>query len=195
MRSLFGAASVAAAFALTSLAASAPAHAAAAPAWTVDKGASRLGFKSSFGGTNFQGTFRRWDAQISFDPKQLAASKAVVTIDMTSAATGDQSRDEALPTSDWFNAKAHPKATFTTTGFKSLGGNRYQAAGNLTIRGVTKPIVLPFTLDITGDQAKMTSSVAINRTAFGVGQGQFASADTVPLNVTVDISLTARRAN
>ncbi len=183
---------LAAALVSTTLAASA---AVAAPsAWTVDKAASKLGFRSSFGGDAFTGTFRRWDAQIVFDPKQLAASKATVSIDLTSAATGDSSRDEALPSDDWFAAKKFPRATFTTTGFKSLGGNKYQAAGTLTIRGVAKPLVLPFTLAIAGDLAKMNSSVVLNRSAFGVGQGEFKSAESVPLNVTVDIALTARRA-
>jgi len=163
-------------------------------AWTVDKAASRLGFKSSFGGEKFDGTFRRWDAQIAFDPKALAASKVVVSIDMTSAATGDESRDEALPTDDWLAAKKFPRATFTTTSIKDLGGGRYQAAGALAIRGVSKPIVLPFTLQITGQQAKMAGSVTINRGVFGVGQGQFKSAETVPMEVVVNVSLQARRA-
>ncbi len=166
-----------------------------APAtWTVDKATSRLGFKSSFGGEKFDGAFRRWDAQIAFDPKALAASKVVVSVDMTSAATGDESRDEALPTDDWLAAKKFPRATFTTTSIKDLGGGRYQAAGNLAIRGVSKPIVLPFTLQITGQQAKMAGSVTINRGVFGVGQGQFKSAETVPLDVVVNVSLQARRA-
>ncbi len=167
---------------------------AAPPAWTVDKAASRLGFRSSFGGEAVQGAFRRWDAQISFDPKALAASKAVVTVDMASAATGDQSHDQALPTADWFDVAHFPRATFTTTSFKDLGGGRYQALGTLSLRGVAKPMVLPFTLTLAGNQAKMTGAVGINRSAFGVGQGQFKSAETVPFNVTVDIALTARRA-
>lgn len=167
---------------------------AAPPAWTVDKAASKLSFRSSFGGDAFEGTFRRWDAQIIFDPKQLAASKAVISIDMTSASTGDASRDEAIPSGDWFAAKQFPRATFTSTAFKSLGGNRYQAAGNLVIRGVSKPVVLPFTLDIAGAAAKMNGSLAVNRTLFGVGQGEFKSAETVPLNVAVNVALTARKA-
>jgi polyisoprenoid-binding protein YceI len=179
-----------AAFAIAALCA--PAQA-APPAWTVDKAASRLTFKSSFSGDAFEGAFRRWDAQIAFDPKQLAASKAVVTIETGSAFTGNVERDEALPTGDWFNVGKFPRATFVTRSFKDLGGGRYQAIGDLTIRGVSKPMTLPFTLAITGDTAKMTSSVSINRNLFGVGQGQFASAETVPLNVTLNISLTAKK--
>lgn len=176
------------------IAASPAALAAAPPAWTLDKAASRLSFKSTFGGEAVQGAFKRWDAQIQFDPKALAASKAVVTIDVGSAATGNQEQDEALPTGDWFSAMRFPKASFVTRSFKDLGGGRYQAIGDLTLRGVSRPVVLPFTLTIVGDQAKMSGQTVVNRSLFGVGQGQFASAETVPFNVTVSIALTARRA-
>ena len=178
--------------AVAALVLAAPALAAPA-AWTVDKGASRLAFKSSFGGDSFDGAFRRWDAQIAFDPKALAASKVVVTVDMASADAGDESRNEALPTDDWFAARKFPRATFTTRAIKDLGGGRYQATGDLAIRGISKPVVLPFTLQISGAVAKMSGSVTINRTAFGVGQGQFKSAETVPLDVTINVSLQAHR--
>jgi polyisoprenoid-binding protein YceI len=113
---------------------------------------------------------------------------------MTSAVTGDADRDEALPLDDWFAAKRFPKATFTATSFKAMGGNRYQAVGALTIRGVTKPLTLPFTLVITGGVAKMNASVGLNRLAFGVGQGDWKTTEVVPGTVTVNISLTAKRA-
>ena len=166
---------------------------AAPPTWTVDKAASRLGFKSSMSGMPFEGRFRQWDAQIAFDPKDLAGSKVNVSIQMASAATGDTSRDESLPSDDWFATNQYPKATFTAAGFKSLGGDRYEANGTLTIRGVSKPVALPFTLDLTGDTARMRGQVAINRIVYGVGQGEFASPDSVPVNVTVVVSITAKK--
>jgi polyisoprenoid-binding protein YceI len=176
------------------LAAGASAQAAAPPAWTVDKAASRLGFKSAFSGAAVQGAFRRWDAQVQFDPKQLATSRAVVTVDVGSASTGNADQDAALPGDDWFNAARFPKASFTSRSFKDLGGGRYQATGDLAIKGVTRSVSFPFTLAITGDQAKMSGQAHVNRSAWGLGQGQFTSADTVPLDVTIVIALTARRA-
>jgi polyisoprenoid-binding protein YceI len=170
------------------------AWAAAAPAWTVDKGTSKVAFSSSFDGGAFSGSFRRWDAAIRFDPANLAGSSVTASFDMTSAVTGDADRDEALPLDDWFAAKRFPKATFTATSFKAVGGNRYQAVGTLTIRGVTKPLTLPFTLVITGGVAKMNASVGLNRLAFGVGQGDWKTTEVVPGTVTVNISLTAKRA-
>ena len=172
----------------------APAWAAPAPAWTVDKAASKVAFASSFDGGAFTGSFRRWDAVIRFDPANLTGSSVTATFDMASAGTGEATRDQALVEPDWFSAKAFPKAVFTASSFKALGGGRYQAVGILTIRGVTKPLTLPFSLVITGDTAKMTSSVGLNRLAFGVGQGDWKTTEVVPGTVTVNISLAAKRA-
>lgn len=175
------------------LAIAAPAWA-APPAWVVDKAASKVGFSSTFDGQGVGGAFRRWDADIRFDPKDLAHSSANVTIDVGSAATGDADRDAALPDVPWFWTAKYPKATFVTHSFKALGGNRYEAAGDLTIRGVTKPLTLPFTLAITGDTAKMNAAVSVNRLAFGVGQGEWKSTEVIPAAVQVTIALTAHRA-
>jgi polyisoprenoid-binding protein YceI len=166
----------------------------AAPAWTVDKAASKIGFVSSMNGEAFEGSFGRYDAKINFDPKDLKSSKAVIAIDITSAVTGDQTRDESLPTKDWFWADKFPRATFVSTSFTDLGGGRYQAAGTLTLREVAKPIVLPFTLTISGDTAKMTSAIVVNRLVFGIGQGQWKTEEAIPARVTVRISLTAKKA-
>ena len=171
------------------------AQAAPVPNWTVDAANSKLGFRGAMNGDAFNGVFHRWSAQIAFDPKNLAGSKAVVSVDVASAATGDADRDSAMPSPDWFSAKTQPKATFATTAIKDLGGGKYQAAGDLTIRGVKRPVVLPFTLAISGDTARMNGSVVLNRTAFGIGQGQWKTGDVVATDVTVSVALTAHRAH
>lgn len=167
--------------------------AAPAPAWTVDKAVSHVGFASSFSGTGFTGAFRRWDATIRFDPKNLAGSSVTASIDTGSAATGSPDRDQALPTDTFFDTGRFPKATFAAAIFKDLGGGRYQAIGTLTIRGVAKPLTLPFTLAITGRQAHMTAAVAVNRLAYGVGQGEWKATEAIPAAATVTLDLTARR--
>ena len=102
--------------------------------------------------------FRRWDADIRFDPADLAHSSVAVTIDVTSASTANTDRDQALPTAAFFDAPAFPKATYVAHGFTSAGPNRYLAAGVLTLRGVAKPLTLPFTLVITGPAARMSGA-------------------------------------
>jgi polyisoprenoid-binding protein YceI len=168
--------------------------AAAAPAsWTVDKGASHLGFTAAMSGQPFSGNFGRWNAQIVFDPNNLGASHVTATIDMASAKTDDQTRDEALPTEDWFAVNVFPRATFVSHEIAVVGPDRYVAQGDLTIRNVTRPVSLPFTLVIEEDTAKMSGSLSLDRRAFGVGQGQFKGGDTVALEVQVNVAITAKR--
>ena len=168
---------------------------AAAATWTVDMAKSRLGFTGSQSGASFDGKFTRWDAQIDFDPANPAAGHALVTIDMSSAVTGDAQKDEALPQSDWFDTKTFPKAVFEAKSFRSTGGDAYEADGTLTIRGQGKKVVLPFTLDITGNQAHAKGRLNLIRTDFGVGQGSWKTADYVALEVAVTLDLTATRKN
>ena len=176
------------------LAATLPAAALAAPpAWVVDHAASKLGFAGQVSGQGFTGVFHRWDATIHFDPNDLAHSDATVTIDMTSASTGSGDRDALLPDEDWFWTSHFPRATFVARSFTVAGAGRYAAAGVLTIRGVAKPLTLPFSLAITGASAKMSARVDLNRLAFGVGQGEWKATDTVPAAVAVTVDLTARR--
>ncbi|HEX6860596.1 MAG TPA: YceI family protein [Caulobacteraceae bacterium] len=166
---------------------------AAPPVWTVDKAASTVAFASTFDGQPVSGGFRRWDAQIRFDPKDLANSSARVSIDTGSAVTGDADRDAALPDAPFFWAAKYPTATFVTQSFKALGGDRYAAVGDLTIKGVTRPLTLPFTLVITGDTAKMNAVADLNRLAFGVGTGEWKATDLIPANVKVTIAVTATK--
>jgi len=179
----------------SSSAAATPAPAAAptgAVAWKVQKG-STLAFATTWAGDPLQGRFERWTADIVFSPDDLGHSKVSVSVDTTSAKTGDDQRDALLPSGDWFDAAAHPKAVFTATRFDHPGGDRYVAHGSLSLRGVTKPLDLPFRLTLAGDTAKVSAETSLDRLAFGVGQGDFQSTDQVPAKVAVRVELTAKR--
>lgn len=165
--------------------------AAQAADWVVDPGKSRLGFIGSQAGSPFDGRFSRWSAKIAFDSANPTVGTAVVDIDMASAVTGDRQKDDSLPQGEWFDAKAFPQARFEATAFRSKGGNAFDAVGSLRIRGVTKPVVLPFTLDITGPTAHAKGRLDLLRTDYGVGQGPWKAADMVALEVAVTIDLVA----
>ncbi|HEX5262146.1 MAG TPA: YceI family protein, partial [Phenylobacterium sp.] len=161
-------------------------------AWKVASGSS-LTFTTSWGGDAVQGRFDSWKADILFGADALDRSKVSVIIDMGSAKTGDEQRDASLPSADWFDTATHPKATFTATKFQKTGADRYVAHGSLSLRGVSKPIDLPFRLKIVGDKAQMSGETSLDRVAFGVGQGEFAATDQVPAKVGVRVQLTATR--
>lgn len=168
------------------------AEAAAPSAWKVSSG-STLGFATAWGGSAIEGRFDRWSADILFSPEALDKSKVSVSIDLASAVSGDSQRDESMQGADWFDTASHAKATFTASRFERTGENRYVAIGTLTLRGVSKPQRLPFTLKIEGDKARVSGVTTLDRTAFGVGQGEWKSTDQIPAEVKVSVNLTATR--
>lgn len=187
---------VAAAEAPAGVEVAAPAPAAQAPAevsaWTVSQG-STLGFTTTWGGQAIEGRFERWTADIGFSPEALDKSKVSVSIDLASAVTGDSQRDESLKGGDWFDTASHAKATFTANKFEKTGSDRYIAHGQLTLRGVSRPARLPFRLQIEGDKARVSGVTSLDRTAFGVGQGEWTKTDQIPADVKVSVNLTATR--
>ena len=132
--------------ALATLAIAVPAYAAPAH-WSVDVARSRLGFAVQWGGQPFRGGFQRWKADIVFDPNDLAHSSADVSIDIASESSGDPETDDNVKGAQGFQADKFATARFTTSGFVHKGGDSYVANAKLTIRGITRSVQLPFTLD------------------------------------------------
>ena len=163
-------------------------------AWKVSRGSS-LTFATAWSGEAIQGRFDRWTADIQFNPDALDRSRVSVSIDMASAVSGDEQRDASLPSADWFDTAAHPKATFTASRFERTGDGRFVARGQLSLRGVSRPLTLPFRLKIDGDRAEVSGVTTLDRTTFGVGQGEWASTDQIPAKVTVRIALKAQRSS
>lgn len=164
-----------------------------APVWKVERMASRIGFAGRLDGKPFKGHFRRWDAFVRFDPKQLDGSRVNILIDTATLSTGSKPRDEALATADWLGVVTFPRAIFSADHFRALGHGRYEALGTLAIRNVRRPVALPFTLAIRKDTATVRGGLTIDRTDFGVGQGLFPTGDTMADKVRIELSLTATR--
>lgn len=164
----------------------------AAAGWQVDSQASHLTFVGTQSGSSFEGHFGKFVAEIDFDPANPAAGHILVRIDMTSAATGQRERDEALPQPEWFDVKNFPEARFEAKGLRATSPGTFEAPGQITIRGVSKPLLLPFTFHRDGDTARATGQVVLVRSDFGIGQGPWASDQWVGTKVTVNFDLVAR---
>lgn len=161
--------------------------------WTVDHRESSLGFSVDWDGQRLTGRFSNWTARIHFDPDALDQSSVDVSVTLASASTGRSEVDEALPGSDWFSAATQPTARFIARTFRKTGNGRFEAAGNLTIRGKSQPVTLPFQLAITGDSARMTGSTTIDRLSFGIGEGEWSSTDSIAANVSINATVVATR--
>ncbi|GBQ89070.1 YceI family protein [Gluconobacter albidus] len=159
--------------------------------WTIDPAHSIIGFSGTQTGNTFTGHFGKFDGTVSLDPAHPEDGHATITINIASATTADRQRDSAMPRSDWFNVASFPTATFEARSFRAKGGNAYEAVGTLTIRGVSRPETLPFTLDINGPTAHAKGHLDLIRSAFGIGQGPWATGQWVALQVGVTIDITA----
>jgi len=172
--------------------ASGSSEAAAITTWTVDKAATTIAFATTFSGEAINGGFSSYTANIAFDPDQLDKSHVKVTIDLASVNSGDGDRDGTLKSDAFFNVAATPKAIYEASSFTKSDATHFVAKGKLTLHGMTKPLNLPFTLNIKPGIATMAGTVDLDRTAFGVGTGDWAKTDSVPAKVTVKINLKAK---
>ena len=152
--------------------------------YAVQPAASKLGFTGTFQGASFDGSFGQWSATISYDPAHLASSKFDVSVTLASAKTGDSDRDGALPGADFFDVAKYPTAHFVSTGFRNVGG-KVIADGQLTLRGVTKPVSLVVDFKPQGSGATLDVATTLKRLDFNVGGGQYADTSVIGADVKV----------
>lgn len=159
--------------------------------WQVNAKKSRLGFVSSWSGEPVLGEFSDWQANIVFAENALEKSHIEVKVNLAKVSTGDSQRDEALPTADWFNAEQYPQAIFKSNKIISKGKQRYQAQGTLSLKNVSQKVTLDFVLNVKDKLAKAQGTAQLDRTVFGVGQGEWAATDSIPAVVKVQFKLEA----
>ena len=162
------------------------------PHWRMQDG--KLRFATTWSGAAIAGGFSRWSPEIVFSPDDLEQSSLAVRIDITSISTGDSQRDAALPTADWFDTAAHPSAIFRSKQIRSTGGESYVAVGTLDLRGTRHSVSVPFTVRISNDIATAQGAFTLDRTTFGVGQGDWSATDQIPAAVQVTFSIKAKAA-
>lgn len=162
--------------------------------WEAVPDAHAITWSGTQGANALSGGCTDFNADIVFDPADLSTASVVVRIDTATCRTGDAQKDAYLPQDVWFDVAGFPRATFEARHFKHLSGDKYLANGTLSLKGITQPVSLPFTLTITGDTAHVVGTTTLQRLAFGIGEGPQLSAPTVAgPDVTVKIDLKATR--
>lgn len=149
---------------------------------------STLGFSTSFQGESFEGRFDKFVPQIRFDPARLGDSRFEVAIDLGSADTRNEERDDMLLSAEFFNARKQPQARYVATKFRALGGNRFVANGVLTLNGVSKAVPLTFTWT-AGAKPVLAGEASLKRLDFSVGTGDWTDTDLLPNAVKVKTRL------
>ncbi len=123
----------------------APAAHAAPATWTIDSNHSQVGFSVRHYFTKVPGSFAKFSGSVVYDPQKPAASTVNAEIDVTSITTNNEKRDGHLKSEDFFFVEKYPTMTFASTKVTSAGEGKLTVEGNLTMRGVTKPVTLSVT--------------------------------------------------
>jgi cytochrome b561/polyisoprenoid-binding protein YceI len=160
--------------------------------WSVKPAESQIAFEATGGGNVTRGTVGQFRAEIEFDPDTPDKTSVRVLLDMNSAATGTADADETLRSADFFNPSQFPTAQFVARGAQAAGEGRYVLNGRLTLKGVTRPVALPFSIDIRSGTARVKAETTINRLDFGVGPESLAGI-AMDKDVKLSINLTAVR--
>jgi polyisoprenoid-binding protein YceI len=165
---------------------------AGAQAVLIDK--SEIRFISRQMGVNVEGRFRKWKANVDFRPKDLAKSKAEFEIDLSSIDLASEESETEVKRPRWFDTAKFPVATFQSTAMKDLGGDRYEIAGTLTMKGRAQDEKIPVEVkkDAAGNSVA-TGEFTIRRLAFNIGEGQWSDPSVVADEVVVRVRMVLPR--
>jgi polyisoprenoid-binding protein YceI len=167
--------------------------------WDLDSSHSRVGFSvKHMMVSNVRGTFGKYVGTVNFDDKDVTKSKTHLDIESGSIDTGNADRDKHLKSPDFFDTAKFPKITFDSTKVEKRGADGLNVTGNLTIKNITKPVVLTVS-GLTGEvkdpwggvRRGASAQTKINRKDFGLtwNKGLETGGVVVGDEITIDLEL------
>ncbi len=182
--------------------------ASAAPVtWKVDPNHTEVGFEVRHFFSKVHGRFRDFEGTIVFDEADPSAIQVEATAKVVSVDTGNSNRDADLKSPNFFEAEKHPTLTFTSTKVTRAGKDKYKVAGDLTMRGVTKPVTFDAeflgasTVGVDGkswgSRAGFAATAVVNRKDFGISWNQTLDNGSLMLGdmVTIHLNIEAKKAD
>jgi len=143
--------------------------------YTIDPAHSSVSFKiKHLSISTVIGHFGKFSGTVNVDPANLTTLKTSATIEVASVDTSEPKRDEHLRSADFFDATKYPQMTFVSKEVKVISGNKLSITGDLTLHGVTKPVVLDTVFDGAikdpwgSQRVAFTAATTINRKDFGI---------------------------
>lgn len=150
---------------------------------------SDVSFVTKQMGVPVDGHFKKFDAQVTLDPKKPETGNVAFSIDMLSASMGVPETDTEMPKAAWFNAAKFPQATFQSTAIKGLGGGKFEVSGKLNIKGNARDMVVPVLITQSGANSTASGSFVLKRLEYKIGEGEWADTTVVANDVTVKFKL------
>ena len=139
------------------------------------------------------GTFKKFAAQLSFDPAKPAAGSAKLSIDTASYDLGDESYNAQVRGKEWFDAAQYPNATFVSSAIAPAGGNQFKVSGTLTIKGKSENVTVPVTVAQQGSTQSFDGALPIKRSQFDIGTGEWKDTSVVADEVVIKFHIVAAK--
>ena len=149
---------------------------------------SAITFQAKNMGIGVEGTVSGLQANIQFDPANLTSSSIEASVDAGTINTDNSSRDEHLKSEDFFNVTHYPKIIMKSVSFKHRSGDNYTGLFNLTIKGKTKSLAIPFTCIQKGSNLAFKGSFKLNRLDFGIGDSSLVLSDDVTVSIDAEVA-------
>jgi len=165
--------------------------------WDIDKGHSSVYFDVRHTYATVRGYFEDYTGSVQFDADNMEMGRIKLEVKTKSVNTGIPNRDNHLRADEFFAVKKYPTMTFESTGVKQKQGNEYIVEGNLTVKGKTQKVAVPFTYfgsrenplkkgqQVAGFEAHFT----VNRLDYGVGSGKYVEMGTIGNKVNILVTL------
>lgn len=163
--------------------------------YSLDADHTSITFKIRHLVSKVNGNFRKFSGWFEYDEKNNKAWKTEVTIDALSIDTAHTKRDDHLRTADFFDVKKFPTLSFKSTKVNARSKKSFKLAGDLSIHGVTKPVVFDVLVGGTGtdpwgnEKAGFTATTKINRKDFGLSWNKVLDAGGVLIGDEVEVIL------
>ena len=151
---------------------------------------SSVTFVSKQMGVPVAGSFKKFSAEISVNPAKPETGSARINIDLNSMDAGSAEANEELGSRSWFDTKQHPVARFVSSQVTRTGDDRYEALGNMTIKGKTLSVKAPFTLKRVAGAVVIDGIFPIKRLDYGIGTGIWADTSVVADEVKITFHFT-----
>jgi polyisoprenoid-binding protein YceI len=135
--------------------------------------------------------FKRFSAQIDYDPAHPDKASARVDIDTASFDIGSADYNKEIAKKEWFNSAQFPKASFVSTAIKPAGAGKLAVAGKLTIKGKALDVSFPLAVKAEGGKQVFEGQLPIRRLAFNIGEGEWKDTDMVADEVVIKFRVAA----
>lgn len=140
--------------------------------WTIDGSRSDVRFTvTKLGFEDVTGTFHESEGTIQYEPDHPERSRIDWRIKVASVTTDATNRDKTLQAPEYFDAARHPYLTFASQSVRGLPGGRLEVSGQLTMRGVTRPLVTTVTVVARGPAPVFETAFEVNRYDYGIAGG------------------------